>query len=695
MWHVCSDMKRFLCICCIAASLTVHVVAQSTVSQNQDGFDSEYMDGNLFASNLKDSTVVEREVSKEYTQWLIDPDLGLPVYLDPDTLAHHFQNVHLAEGLDRQYSVLGVIGSPRINRIWFDREKTNDFIFDFPYSYNVKNPVDYRFSDAKTPHVSIDYYKSGNKESGEDRIKGYFAANFGKRVGIGFDLDYTLGKGRYTHQSASGFTARVYTYYHGDVYKMHVSYNMAEIKQCENGGVTDDRFITAIEQVQDMGRRNILPEDIPVRMTGNWNNLKRQQGILNQTVEIKGNFNRVDSVLDTVIVSTEKRTVSTIAHTMQIGELDRRHIVHSDPVDYYLNTAFLNGTDREKYSNFYVNNTLSIMLNEGFSKWAFASLGAYIRYEYRNFRQPYKNDSVDYRVRTNENDVEIGAILERQGGKNLNFKAQALSHVIGADLGDYELKGNLSYAFKLGKREARVYADAHTSAYCAPYFMETFHSRNYWWDADFKKVFSNGVHGGIGIGKTGTELSVGFENLNNYVYLADIGVMDQNGNYLTDYIARQSSSAIQVFSAQLKQNFAFGVFHWDNTVTYQVSSNKEVLPLPMLDVYSNLYFKFAYFKRLKFEIGADVSYFTKYYGQGYAPSIGMFVNQNASNRVEVGNYPMINVYANCEVEHVRFYFMCYHLNYNLMEGMRNAFYVPHYPINPRYFQLGLSWTFYD
>ena len=52
--------------------------AQSTLSQNQDGFNGETMDGFMNMDPDKDSTVVERTVSKDYYQWNINTYTGLP-----------------------------------------------------------------------------------------------------------------------------------------------------------------------------------------------------------------------------------------------------------------------------------------------------------------------------------------------------------------------------------------------------------------------------------------------------------------------------------------------------------------------------------------------------------------------------------------------------------------------------------------
>ena len=69
--------------------------AQSTLSQNQDGFNGETMDGFMNMDPDKDSTVIERTVSKDYYQWVINTNTGLPDIIQPDTLHHSFHNVHL------------------------------------------------------------------------------------------------------------------------------------------------------------------------------------------------------------------------------------------------------------------------------------------------------------------------------------------------------------------------------------------------------------------------------------------------------------------------------------------------------------------------------------------------------------------------------------------------------------------------
>ena len=145
---------------------------------------------------------------------------------------------------------------------------------------------------------------------------------------------------------------------------------------------------------------------------------------------------------------------------------------------------------------------------------------------------------------------------------------------------------------------------------------------------------------------------------------------------------------MQVLSASLQQNFKVGILHWNNKVTFQTSSDDAVIPLPRLSVYSNLFIRFRVAKVLHVDLGLDCDYYTKYYAPGYQPATMSFYNQR---ELKVGNYPFMNVYANMKLKRARFYIMMSHVN----QGMTgdNYFSMPHYPMNPRRFQMGVSVDF--
>ena len=74
----------------------------------------------------------------------------------------------------------------------------------------------------------------------------------------------------------------------------------------------------------------------------------------------------------------------------------------------------------------------------------------------------------------------------------------------------------------------------------------------------------------------------------------------------------QEGGNINLLTAQLFQNFRLGPLNWENIITYQNSSSPDVLPLPALNIFSNLYLKFKIARVLDVELGGNVTYFTKY-----------------------------------------------------------------------------------
>ena len=144
----------------------------------------------------------------------------------------------------------------------------------------------------------------------------------------------------------------------------------------------------------------------------------------------------------------------------------------------------------------------------------------------------------------------------------------------------------------------------------------------------------------------------------------------------------------------LDKDFRFGIFNWENSLIYQTTSDKYVLPLPALTAYSNLYLKFRIAHVLNTEFGIDMRYFTKYYAPSYSPGIGQYATQDTTDGlVKVGNHPVLSAYLNFHLKHTRFYIMASHFNYSKEGG--TTFGAPHYPINPFTVRLGLSWNFFN
>ena len=283
----------------------------------------------------------------------------------------------------------------------------------------------------------------------------------------------------------------------------------------------------------------------------------------------------------------------------------------------------------------------------------------------------------DVAHRTTENLMYVGGQLTKQHGSILTYDAMAKFGVLGDVAGDVEANGDVKTRLHLFGDTVTIRGYGYFKNTEAPYLMKHFISNHYAWSNDFSKETRFRVGGELNIPFSGTNVNVGYETLKNYLYFGENGT------------PAQCSSPIHVLSATLRQHLRFGILTWDNELTYQTSSNEQVLPLPKFAVYSNLFIKFTVAKVLKVQLGADGNYYTSYYAPAYNPALMNFHNQS---EVKCGNFAFVNVYANFRMKQARFYVSYTHANKGLFGG-DNYFSTPHYPLNPARFQFGVSVNF--
>ena len=157
---------------------------------------------------------------------------------------------------------------------------------------------------------------------------------------------------------------------------------------------------------------------------------------------------------------------------------------------------------------------------------------------------------------------------------------------------------------------------------------------------------------------------------------------------------QQAADPLTVIMAQLDQQLQAGPLHWDNILTFQTTSDDDVLPLPRLNVFTNLYLQFMVARVLRVELGASATWFTKYDAPDFVPQLNQYaVQQNAESRVELGNFPYVDAYANLHLKHARFFVMM--TNVTGKDFDRKAFLTPHYPLNRSVLHLGISWNFFN
>lgn len=664
--------------------------------------DSNFGNNSLADRNnemLEDSTEEKIDVSSipiELRMWNVDARLGNKTPAPVDTIFHHFENSNLTGGYNGEYNFLGNLGSPRESRIFFNRPDETQFMFTNPYSAFIIPPEKIMFTNTKSPFTNLTYHKAGSKRNGEDRFKAYFSVNINKKLGIGFSADYLYGRGMYNSQSTAFFNGALFGSYISDHYDLHAIFSYNKLKMSENGGIEDDRYITDPYSIAQ-SKKNYQTTDIPVRLSSTWNRNSGFYFFLTQRYNL--GIERDKQTEPKKEGEKEFIPVTSFIHTLNVNKYERRFIGYDDPNKFYVNNYFRKDSASDISQTLSVKNTFAIAIREGFSKWAKAGLSAFVTHEFRRFTLPdtIAGNPFTFQEMYKENVVSVGGEFAKRQGKTFHYNITGDIALLGTDVGQFNIDGKLDLNFRLFSDTVRFDAHAYIKNTNPAFYYRHFQSSYYWWNNGLSKEFRTRIEGQLSIDRWRTKLMAGVENVKNYTYFGNADELYNDGKkefYRNNVAVRQASNNIQVFSATLKQDFKFGILHLDNEVTYQKSSDNTVLPLPELNLYHNLYISAKLAKKvLSVELGADVRYFTKYNAPDYSPVIGQYYQQNQKQLVEIGGYPLINVYANIHLKRTRIYVMMSHVNQGM--GNSNYFLAPHYPVNPRMFQFGISWNFFD
>ena len=622
--------------------------------------------------------------------WTIDQTFGNRTTTFVDTLQHQFQNANLSEGINGHFSHLGNLGSPRINRIFLERQDDDEFIFLRTFDQFYVPTDQFRFYNTKSPYLNAVYNTCGSKTTGDEHIKVIYTQNAGKRINIGGLFDYMYGQGYYNSQSTSYMGANAWASYIGDKYDFHFYYTNNYMKLAENGGITDENYILHPENM----RRTYDSDDIPVWLSSTWS--KQEHDVIHFNHRYNIGYYRTEG--DSTNLKEVFVPVSSIFHTFSLRYLRRGYIAYNTPDNYHTYDFIPSDSTNDRTKNFIMRNTVGLSLREGFNKYAAAGINAYIAFENMSFEQP---DSLSSSLtpgkvsrlinnKVSENNIAVGGQLIRTQGTMIHYDVNGEFTVVGERLGDFRITGRGELNLPIMGDTAQVVLNALVQNKKPSYYLRHYHSRHAWWNNDFDKEWRMRIQGQVSYPKTRTKLTIGMENIKNYCYFENTGTATAEG-FSNNVTPRQSSGNVQVISANLNQNFKFGILHIDNDITYQKSTKSDLIPLPTLSLYSNLYIEFKIAKVLNCELGGDLKYFTEYEAPDYSPVVSQFMLQNANNKKKVGNYPLISVYANFDLKRTRFYVQYYHVN----QSDGRYLWLPGYPMNPGGLHFGISWNFYD
>lgn len=769
----------------IIALILLLVPVLPALAQYDDTINSIDTDGNITngrsRKNIADSLGTDKEIPEGIYVWKVDPKFGDRVMAQPDTIPHMFMNSIFTTGLRSEYNSLGNLGSPRQARIYIDRREESDFIFTDPYDFVLTPVEDFLFTNTLSPLTNISYNNCGNRTDGEDHLKTKFAVNAGKKIGAGFLFDYLYGRGYYNSQSTSHLNFSLYGSYIGDRYQAHLLFRTLHQKVAENGGVTDDNYITHPESYNE----SYATTEIPTMLEQNWNRNDNQHIFFthryslgfNRKVRMtdeeikarkfaiasqkekderqakekarkdakaqgrdvdededkvkvpqtfagrpddakiattaapqndKGNGQRVtvagkaaaDSLIaaankakeDTSWMKTEYVPVTSFIHTLDFNNYRRIYEAYETPENYYLNTYNVieklgNDSIYDKTSHWSLRNTFAISLLEGFNKWVKAGAKLFASHTLNHYTLP---DSIGTTT-WNENSFTVGGQLSKTQGRALHFNVTGEVAVAGYNMGEIKIDGGVDLNFPLFRDTMTLAASGFFHHEKPSFYYRHYQSRHLWWNDDLSMLDHFHAQGVLNYQKTRTRLRFAFDEIRNLTYFSGSYTTAENGRLYNTVSPKQDNDVTTLLTAEIAQDFTLGPLNWESVVTYQKSTKQSVLPVPALNIYTNLYLRFKIARVLNCDFGADVRYFTKYAAPDYFAPLGQFVIQNGDNTTKIGGYPIANVYLNFKLSKARFFVMMSHINSG--SGNKEYFFTPHYPLNERIFRFGISWNF--
>lgn len=651
--------------------------------------------------SIPDLELVRRgETLKAYH---LHPALFTPKQVAPDTTFTHYYRKCCVEGWGLAIGNNGNFVGPRYYKTFFDRRREWDL---FPYGQAFEG-LFYRtesllYYNTQSPYTKLTYHRFGPAEQREEILDMTLALNVNKRINLGGDFNYFLSRGFYTNNKGRQVGYRLFGSYVSPRYELYFSGGNNYLNLNENGGIIEDDYINHPEKFSG-SRRQLKSIEIPVKYTQGVKNLlfighvhlshrinlgKRERFMLGDRLP-NGEKAEVDTTLFIPIASIGHKLEYRKGARFFMGankRLENEYGGHTYP--YYWQKKIIKQPDGKEiiqgdtlqihpYDSVRVaqlSNTLTFDMQEGFRPWVKFGITAYARFENRFY---FMRDSIEGNGRSNDFSTYIGGNIHRQSGKQLNFDVTGEFALLGRDLGSIRVFGEVSSLVPIKRFPLLLKAYGGFYNIKPPKLLEHHRGTYIRWDLSLPFYQSLYLGGVLSIPRYGTTFSVNSATLNNYIYFEG------------DRLPQVAKKPIQILEAKLHHQYNWKILFWELAASYQLSSDKEILPLPMISAFASIYLKFMTAKVMHTEIGADCYYHTSYYAPSYDVATQQFINQK---EVRVGSFPLLNLFASFKLRRVRF-FLCY---YNLADHFLNPsrrWSLPHMPINPPSLRIGISFDF--
>ena len=637
-----------------------------------------------------------------------------------DTSYRRSFNDYVFYNEDINASWLGISGSPVQLYDWFKRAEEDNAIFYAPYSIWTYTPETLPQYNTKTPYTELAYYGTlfANQEKEEANIRVLTTQNITPALNFTIDFRRYGGNGMLKREDTANKTFVASTNYLGKKYLMHAGYIYNKVKRSENGGIVDESWIRDT---------TVDAREIDVYLRDAENQLKKNTLFLDQSyripltflTDLKGKKERKlqEARRDSIMASGDSTAIAQL-----MAEEERQLAIEAAKADTArintdITTAFIgHSTEYSVFSKTY-KDKISDPLGKEFYGDRFyinptSSMDSLrvMRLDNKVFirLQPWKDDGIISKL-----DVGIGDKLANyfsfsptdylRGGNNvvqnsmylyagangqysryLTWNAKGKYNFLGYEINDFGIEANMAfnaYPFRRDRKSPlTVTAHFETCLKEPDYYQQHLFTNHYKWDNDFGKISTTKAEASVSIPRWEMAASFGYALLSNNIY------------YDTQGFVQQNTSPMSVMTATLKKNFLVWKFHLDHHAMLQLSSDKEVLPLPLLALNFRYYIQFDVVKNvMQMQIGANGTYTTEWYAPAYNPVLGVFHNQDER---KYGNCPYIDAFVNIQWKKASIFIKAVNVNMGWPNKSADYFSAAGYIAPQRAIKFGITWPFW-
>ena len=624
---------------------------------------------------------------------------------------------------DLDASWLGVSGSPAQLYDYFSRKEEANAIFYTPYTIWGYSPENMPQYNTKTPYTELAYYGTlfANQEKEESNIRILTTQNITPELNLTLEYRRFGGRGMLKREDTDNRTFVAATNYLGKKYLMHAGFIYNKIERSENGGIVDEMWIrdTTVDS-----------REIDVYLRDANNLIKKKTFYLDQTYRIPLSFlknlsgrkerlqaeARRDSVMnsgDSVAIAAfleaermkEEAEIAAAAENQQSSvdtDVTTAFIGHCSEYSVYRKIYTDNITDdfgKEFYHDrFYINPTKSMdsLRVMKFENKVFVRL------------QPWKDDAIVSKL-----DVGIGDKLANyysfrpadylQGSTNviqnsvflyagangkyrnyLSWDAKGKYNFLGYEINDFAIEANVAFSAYPFRRDRKspltLGVHFETSLKEPDYYQQFLYTNHFKWNNNFSKISTTRLEASLSIPRWDMAASFGYALLSNNIYYDNTGIVQQN------------KSPMSVMTAVLQKDFHVWKLHFDHRAMLQLSSNHDVMPLPLATLNFRYYLQFDIVKQvMQMQIGANGTYNTKWYAPAYNPVLGVFHNQNVR---EYGNCPYIDAFVNIQWKKASIFIKMVNINMGWPNKSADYFSAAGYIAPQRAIKFGITWPFW-